>query len=150
MQQQVVVKKFTADQSLSFMRKIKHWTFAPAIAVNYEQNDLNTDIQITDNNSQIMLGEEYINDTHNSQLNLALRLAISWEKAKWKINVNTPYNLYYFHMNQQEAQTEKYNFKQSFNPSAGLTYLLNSRNEFSTSFSERLSFGDLNNLYSGY
>src|SRR5699024_9057646 len=109
-----------------------------------------TDIQITDNNSQIMLGEEYINDTHNSQLNLALRLAISWEKAKWKINVNTPYNLYYFHMNQQEAQTEKYNFKQSFNPSAGLTYLLNSRNEFSTSFSERLSFGDLNNLYSGY
>lgn len=150
MQQQVVVKKFSADQSLSFMRKVKHWTFAPAIAVNYEQNDLNTDIQITDNNSQIMLGEEYINDTHNSQLKLALRLAISWEKAKWKINVNTPYNLYYFHMNQQEAQTEKYNFKQSFNPSAGLTYLLNSRNEFSTSFSKRLSFGDLNNLYSGY
>jgi len=150
MQQQVVVKKFTADQSLSFVRKVKHWTFAPAIAVNYEQNDLNRDIQITDSNSQIMLGEEYMNDTHNSQLNLALRLAISWEKAKWKINVNTPYNLYYFHMNQQEAQTEKYNFKQSFNPSAGLTYLLNSRNEFSTSFSERLSFGDLNNFYSGY
>lgn len=150
MQQQVVVKKFSADQSLSFMRKVKHWTFAPAIAVNYEQNDLNTDIQITDNNSQIMLGEEYINDTHNSQLNLALRLGISWEKAKWKINVNTPYNLYYFHMNQQKAQSAKYDFKNSFNPSAGLTYLLNSRSEFSASFSKRLSFGDLNNLYSGY
>src|SRR5690606_36170366 len=89
-------------------------------------------------------------DMDNSQLNLALIMRIGWEKAKWKFNIQTPYRAYYFNVLQQGVKTLDNELKNTFNPSASLTYLMNSNNEFSTSLSAGNSYGGLNNFYNGY
>lgn len=150
MRQQVFFKKFSIDNSLSFMRKIKYWTISPTVELNYDRNKLNTEIDITENNRQIILGNDYFNDMNNSQLNLALRLRIGWEKEKWKLNFTTPYNLHYFNILQQEIKTLDNELKSTFYPSAGMTYLLNVNNELSTSISGGRTYGGLNNFYNGY
>lgn len=150
MQQQIVSKRFSADNSLSFMRKIKRWTFSPIVELNYEQNNLNTDALITDKGNDIVLGPDYLNEMNNSQLNMAFHLRINWEKAQWKLHINTPYKLYYFNVQQQGVKTLENELKNTFNPSAGLTYLLNSRNELLASLSGGRSYGGLNNFYNGY
>lgn len=150
MRQEVLFKQFGLDNSLSFMRKIKYWTISPTLALNYTQTNLNTAINVTENNQQSTLGNDYLNDMNNSQLNFALRLRIAWEKKAWKLNITTPYDLYYFNVKQQGAKTLDNTLKNTFNPIANLTYLMNSNNEFSTSFSGGRTFGGLNNFYDGY
>ncbi len=150
MTQQVLFKRFMMDNSLGFIRKIKYWTISPTVELNYDQNSLNTGIIINDNGQQIELGQDFMNDMNNSELNLALRLRIGWEKAKWKINLSTPYNLYYFNVNQQGIKTLDNTLKNTFNPLANLTFLMNSNNELSTSLSGGRTFGGLNNFYNGY
>ena len=150
MRQQVFFKKFSIDNSLSFMRKIKYWTISPTVELNYDRNKLNTAIDITENNHQTILGNDYFNDMNNSQLNLALRLRIGWENAQWKLNFTSPYNLYYYNVLQQGVKTLNNEQKNTFNPSANLTYLINSNNELSTSLSGGQTYGGLNNFYNGY
>ncbi|MFZ4260631.1 hypothetical protein ACFRAE_01215 [Sphingobacterium sp. HJSM2_6] len=150
MRQQVLFKKFAIENSLSFMRKIKYWTISPTVELNYDRNKLNTAIDITENNHQTILGNDYFNDMNNSQLNLALRLRIGWEKTQWKLNFTTPYNLHYFNVLQQGIKTLNNELKSTYYPSANLTYLLNVNNELSTSISGGRTYGGLNNFYNGY
>jgi len=150
MKQQVLFQKFSIENRLGFMRKVKYWNFSPTIELNYEQNKLNTQVDITDNNQQIELGQDYINAMNNSQLELALLMRIGWEKMKWKFNLNTPYRVYYFNVHQQDIKTLDNELKNTFNPTANLTYLMNSNNELSSSLSVGKTYGGLNNFYNGY
>lgn len=150
LKQQVVFKRFSADNSLSFMRKIKYWTISPTVELNYDRNKLNTAVVISENNNQTTLGQDYLNDMNNSQLDLALRLRIGWEKAQWKLNVTTPYYLHYFNVLQQGIKTLDNKLKNTFNPSANVTYLWNANHELSASISGGRNYGGLNNFYNGY
>ncbi|TCV09617.1 hypothetical protein EDC17_104125 [Sphingobacterium alimentarium] len=150
MSQQVLFKKISVDNSLGFTRKVKYWTITPTLELNYDNNKLNTAVEIANNGQQKILGQDYINDMDNSQLNLALIMRIGWEKAKWKFNIQTPYRAYYFNVLQQGVKTLDNELKNTFNPSASLTYLMNSNNEFSSSLSAGNSYGGLNNFYNGY
>lgn len=96
------------------------------------------------------LGEGYVNAMQNAQLNFAADLRIGWEHAQWKLNFGLPYNLYYFNVEQQGVKTLDNTLKQTFNPRAGLTYILNPNNEFATSLSGGRSYGGLDNFYNGY
>jgi len=150
MNQQVLFKRFTADNSIGLTRKIKHWTFTPAIELNYDRNHINSAVGIVDSGQYLQLGQEYINDMDNSQLNLVLRMRVGWEKEKWKMNISTPYNLYYFDVRQQGIKTLHNEVKNTFNPTANFTYIMNSNNEFSSSLSAGRTYGGLNNFYNGY
>lgn len=150
MRQQVIFKSIKLDNSVGFVRKIKYWSFSPMVELNYNQNKLNTKINIIDNDKQITLGKDFLNDMVNSQLNLALRLRIGWEKPQWKFNVTIPYNLYYFNVQQQGLKTLDNSLKNTFNPSVNLIYLMNMNNEFSSSLSVGRTFSGMNNFYNGY
>jgi len=150
MRQQVHFKRFSIDNSIGFMRKIKYLTISPTVELNYDYNKLNTVVDINENSQQKLLGHDYINAMNNSQLNLALHLRIGWEDTQWKFNFSTPYNLYYFNVREQGAKTLDNELKNTFNPSANLTYLFNSNHQFSTSLSGARAFGELNNFYNGY
>lgn len=150
MNQEVLFKRFTADNSIGLIHKIKHWTFSPTIELNYDRNHINSEVGIIDSGQHLQLGQDYINDMDNSQLNLVLRMRVGWEKEKWKMNFSTPYNLYYFDVRQQGIKTLDNEVKNTFNPTAKLTYILNSNNEFSSSLSAGRTYGGLNNFYNGY
>lgn len=150
MNQQVFFKRFSVDNSLSFMRKIKYWTISPKVELNYDQNILNTRVHITNNGQEILLGQDYVNDMNNSKYNLAMQLRIGWEKSRWKFNIMTPYNLYYFNVRQQTVKTLDNELKNTFNPTANLTYLMNSNHELSGSLAAGKTYEGLNNFYNGY
>lgn len=132
------------------MRKIKYWSISPTLELNYNNNTLNSTVEILNNGYQTTLGQDYINDMDNSQLNFGLLIRIGWDKAKWKFNFQTPYRIYYYNVLQQGVKTLDNEFKYTFNPTANLTYLMNSNNEFSGSLSAGNSYGGLNNFYNGY
>jgi len=150
MRQEVIFNKFSISNSLSFIRKVKYLTLAPIVELNYEHNKLNTAIDITEMNHQINLGDGYLNDMNNSQLNLGLGVHADWQKTNWKFKITAPYNLYYFNVFQQGVKTLDNALRNTFNPSAGLTYFMNSKNELSTSISGGRSYAGLNNFYNGF
>lgn len=150
MNQQVLYKRFSFENNMGSSHKIKFWTIAPSLALNYNQNQLKTAVGIIDQGQTVELGQDYINDMDNSQLNLAIRMRIAWEKSKWKLQLNTPINLYYYNVRQQGIKTLENELKNTFNPTANLTYLMNTKNEFSSSLSAGSAFEGLNNFYNGY
>ena len=150
MNQQLLFKRFSFDNSISLTRKIKRWTFSPTVKVNYDQQHLNSTLGITDSGRNEVLGGDFINDMNNSHLNMVLGLGVGWEKNTWKMRISSPYNLHYFNVRQQGVKTLDKEWKNTFNPTAHLTYIANANNEFSGSINAGRTYGGLNNFYNGY
>lgn len=138
------------SNSLSFTRRLKRWRLSPTVSLHYNRNSLQTDIEIQDGQQVDILGGDFHNDMLNSQLQLGLDAAAGWESSRWKFNLATPYRLHYFNINQQGVQTLDNTLRSTFNPRASLTYILDSRNEFSANVSGGNQFGGLNNFYNGF
>lgn len=150
MTQEVNYEGLRWDNSLGFIRRIKAWTFSPTATVNYNRSDLNTYITTEDNGERSTKSDGYINDMQHTQLNLSFSLRIGLEKQKWKLNLTMPYNLYYFNVEQQGIKTLNNKLRNTVNPSAGLTYLMNGNNEWSVNLSAGNDYGGLDNFYNGY
>lgn len=150
MGQYVQYKGLNWTNSIGGTKKLLYWIFSPRVALNYDKNKLNTFVTIKDQNELKKLGKDYINDMDNSQLNLALSLRIGWEKDKWRLFLSSPYNLNYYDVSQHGLKILDDDFRHTFNPSLGMTYLADGRNEVSVSISEGKTFGGLNNFYNGY
>lgn len=143
-------KEFSFNNSAGFIRKIKYWTFHPAVSLNYNSSRLDSYVTVTGNDTTVKLGREYLNAMNNSQLQLAWNLRIGWENKNWKLYLAAPYSLYYYNVKQQGNKTLDNDLRHTFNPSTGLTYLLNASNELSASVSGGQRFGGLNQFYNGY
>lgn len=150
MNQQVLHTGVRWSNSLSFIRRIKQWTFTPKIGLNYDRNDLDTYIETVQSGSTIILADDYKNDIRNTQLNLAMSMRIGWENHKWKFDVLNPYNLYYYDGTQRGGGNMNKAIRNTFSPTSSLTYLLNNQHELTTTVGARRSFGGLADFYKGY
>jgi hypothetical protein len=148
--QQVNFKKFSFENNIGFVRKIKNWSLSPNLAINYAHNSLQSNVYITDQGNTKKSGEDYVNDMKNGELNFAFSVNLRWEKPKWKWMFSVPYNLYYFNVLQQGVKTIDHSIRNSFNPASTLTYLIDANNDLSASLSGGNTFEGLNNFYNGY
>lgn len=150
MSQQVLFKSFRWNNKMSFIKTYGNWGLSPLIGINFERNNLDSEIEIRTAENKHRLGEGYVNDVDNSQLNLSLGLGISWQTKVWKLNLSTPYNLYYYNVSQQGIKTLDNTIRQTFNPTLSATYIVNSNNDLSANIAVGRNYGGLDNFYNGY
>lgn len=150
MQQHIDYRSFRWDNNLSMIKKINYWRFSPAVGLNYNRSDLQTFVNTHIDGNTTSPGEDYTNDMSNSELLLATRMGIFWEKSHWKFNANLPLNTSYFNVRQQGEKTLDNAIRSTFNPSGSLTYIMNTNNEWNVRISGGNQFGGLNNFYNGY
>ncbi len=150
MTQSVQYRGIRADNGLSFTRRIKLWTVAPSLDINYVNRLLETGIGIRNGQEDEQLGEGYRNDLRTGQLQLAIGSRFSFEKEKWKINLSTPYSFYLYSVTRQGIQSLSSENRNTFNPSATVRYALNQYNELSANGSTGRQIGGLDNFYNAY
>jgi len=150
MGQIVRFKSFNFENGLSLSRKIKRWTFSPSIHLNYNSSKLNSYIEIKDQDDVRKLDTGYFNDMNSAQMQLRMALQIGKEVRKFRYSFNLPFSQYYYNVKQQGVQRLKNEFRSSWNPSASMTYLINSKNSLGTNLSGGRNFGGLGNFYNGY
>lgn len=150
MGQIVRFKSFNFENGLSLSRKIKRWTFSPSIHLNYNSSKLNSYIEIKDQDDVRKLDTGYFNDMNSAQMQLRMALQIGKEVRKFRYSFNLPFSQYYYNVRQQGVQRLKNEFRSSWNPSASMTYLLNSKNSLGANLSGGRNFGGLGNFYNGY
>lgn len=150
MMQQVRYRGLKWDNGLGFTRKVGFWTFSPHIGLNYVRNELQTEIATEEEGERNILGDGYYNDMLSSQLNLAPRLRIGWEREKWKLHANIPYNLYRYRADQQGIRVLENAVRSTFSSSGGMTYLINRNHTISSGVSGGNWYGGLQNFYNGY
>lgn len=150
MGQHVLYKGFRWNNSLGFTRSVRRWRFSPRVGLNYSTNDLDTYIETAKDDATEILGEGYVNDMRNSQLDLSLSLGIGWEKQRWKLDLSTPFMSHYFNAQQQGERALDKVIRTTFNPRMNVTYLMNANNELSASLSAGNKFGGLHDFYNGF
>jgi len=150
MKQSVHYKGLQWNNSLNFVRKLGNWRLSPNIALNYDRNILDSDISIEEDHSEKMLSDNYQNAVKNSQMQLSLNLGLFWENRRWKFNLSAPYGINYFNSEQKNVKTLSNVLRNTFQPSASLIHLMNSKNEWSVAVSGRNHYGKLNNFYDAY
>jgi len=146
----VVYSGFAWDNGLKFTRKFGRWTISPDIAFSYYGSKLHTGIDIAQGDQVDTLGVGYLNDMDNDQWELALGGYVEWEYKKWKFSLTTPYHLYRYHVQQQGVSTLDGAIRQTFTPSARMTFSPRGNHEWNVSVSGGNQYGGLDNFYNGY
>jgi len=136
--------------SLQFTRKLGRFRFAPAFSINYERRHLNSEIERRYQGATEVLGEPFINQMKNQQLELGLNLGLLWENRLWKLAINTPYSALFYDVSQQGVITMDGEWRHTFRPSLSLTHVQNSRNEWKLQLSGGREYGGMNNFYNAY
>ncbi|RYF20507.1 MAG: hypothetical protein EOO42_12290 [Flavobacteriales bacterium] len=150
MEQRVLFKGLTWNNSIGLIKKLGNWRLSPKAELNYNRNTLATEIITTENGDVKVLDSGYFNDMNRSVLHLAMNLGIGWERKKWKLDMSIPYNFFYYNVTQQDVKTLENVPRNTITPNANLTYILDARNELSTSLSGGRQYGGLENYYNGY
>lgn len=150
LEQQVVFKGLSWTNNVGMIKKIKNWRFSPRVEINYNSNTLETKM-ITDlDGHKTVLDSGYYNDMRNSELNFVLNMGIFWERQKWKFSMGAPFQLRYYNVKQQGVKTLDNILRNTFNPTANLTYIVNGRSELSINGTVGKEYGGLDNFYNGY
>lgn len=150
MSQTVRYNRLQWKNNLGFVRKLGRWRMSPNVSINYDRNILDSYIDVYEDSSETRLTGDYRNAMRNSQLQLAGNLGLYWESKKWKFSLSTPFSVNYFNSEQHGDRKIDNLIRNTFQPSATLTHLLNGKNEWSVSLSGGNYFGKLDNFYDAY
>lgn len=150
LEQQVDYGVFNTKNSLSFIRRVKSFTFSPQFSINYQTNDLASTIHTFDQGKENTLGDDYVNALRFQELKTEIGTGIQYETNKLKLLFNLPFAFSLFNATQQEVKTLDGVNKHSFNPSGNLKYTLNHYNEISINGNRTLRYSGSENLYNAY
>lgn len=142
MEQHVLFRSFKWNNSLGFTRRVKNLRLSPTLGINYNHNYLDSYIAV---DQKALKGELYTNDIQNSLLETFVNLGLNWENQSWKFFGRAPLSV-----NMYKLRSLSNELRATFRPSAGLTYIIDSKNEISLNTNGGNSFGGLDNFYDGY
>lgn len=148
--QQVDYRIFSTKNNLSFVRRLKNFTFSPRFAINYQSNDLASTIHTFDQGNENILGEDYVNALYFQELKSEIGTGIEYERNKLKGSVNLPFSFSLFNARQQEVKALDAVSKYSFNPSGNLQYTFDHYNQISINGNRTVRYNGLDNFYSAY
>ena len=142
MEQHVLFRSFKWNNSLGFTRRVRNLRLTPALGINYTHNHLDSYIAV---DQQAPKGELYSNDIQNSLLETFVNLGLNWENQSWKLFGQAPLS-----MNMYQLRPLPNELRVTFRPSAGLTYIIDHKNELGLNTTGGNSLGGLDNFYDGY
>lgn len=145
--QEVNLQTFYTNNSISFIKTIKYFSFEPKIGFQIEEQHLLSEIHTSKNNS---LGSEFSNNLKWFRSKNYIDLQTQYKKNKWRVELNTPLNFHSYQINDKPLQQIENVNRITFEPRLSVTYDVNSFWRFSSSTGISNLFGTINQLYYAY
>ncbi|WP_418646328.1 carboxypeptidase-like regulatory domain-containing protein [Tenacibaculum insulae] len=147
--QKVAHHNFYTNNSFALIKSYKRFTLQQKLGFNYQNQQLNSGIYIDDSSDKI-IDNTFINNTKFSEKNIYSSTSILFENNFFKAKIGLPFR--YLTINRKEKNNLQ-NTKTTeliFEPNINLSKEINAFWNISTSLSREKSFGNLQELYTGY
>ncbi len=147
--QNVAHHNFYTNNSFALTKSYERFTLQQKIGVSYQNQQLNSGIYIDDSSDKI-IDNAFINNTKFSEKNLYSSTSILFENNFFKAKIGLPFR--YSTVNRKDKNNLQNTKKTEliFEPSINLSKEINASWNISTSLSREKSFGNLQELYTGY
>jgi hypothetical protein len=148
--QKVEHSNFYTNNSFSFTKGIKKFTFIPKLGFSIQNQKLDSRISIFEDNIENILANEFQNNLRFNKTSFYSVLNTQYYNNNWKIELETPLRLYTFKREDSNLNRKKNLNKIIFEPRLSIKRDLNAFWKTTFSASLKNSFGDINQLYYGY
>jgi len=148
--QKVEHSNFYTNNSFSFIKSFKNFTFVPKIGFTVQNQKLNSDITIFENNIENILSDEFQNNLTYNKSSFYSNLNTQYRHGKWKLELETPLKIQAFKRTDNDLNKNQNLNNLVFEPRLTIKNDLNAF--WKATFSARInnSFGDVNQLYYSY
>ncbi len=148
--QSISFTNFNTDNYLSFVKGFKGISLMPKAGISYQQQVLNSAVDITANGVERKLGNDFINQLRLTTLIAYLDVKAQYKTPKWKIDMDIPVRLRNYHSRDQIRGIRHALTRPTFEPGLLTIYQLNKN--FETSFSSAYTYqtGNINTLYNAF
>ena len=145
--QNINLQTFYSNNSLSFTRGIKRFSFETKAGFQLEKQKLLSEISTSENNS---LNNEFSNNLDWLRSKTYLELQTQYKRKKWRIEFTTPLNFHLYKIKDNPLQLSEEIAQTTFEPKLKINYDLNSFWKINTNGSIINQFGTINHLYYAY
>ncbi|CAM1351075.1 carboxypeptidase-like regulatory domain-containing protein [Tenacibaculum insulae] len=144
--QNIELNTFYTNNSLSFTKGWKAFSFSPKVGFQFETQRLESEI-ITSTTSQ---NSDFENNLDWTRSKLYIHLQTQYKKNKWSIELNAPINIHSYKLKDKPLQRSQNLNRVTFEPQASITYDLTSFWRLGTSAQINNQFGTVNQVYYNY
>lgn len=144
--QNIELNSFYTNNSLGFTKKWKAFSFSPKVGFQFETQNLESEI-FTSNTNQ---NSEFQNNLDWTRSRLYAHLQTQYKKDKWRMELNTPINIYSYQLEDKPLQRSQDLKRIIFEPRASITYDVTTFWRLGTSAQLSNQFGAINQVYYNY
>lgn len=144
--QDIVLNTFYTNNSLGFTKAWKQFSFSPKVGFQFEQQDLDSEITIS-NTNQI---SGFENNIDWRRTKLYFNFKTQYQKDKWRMEVTTPVNLNNYQLEDKALQRNQNLNRLTFEPRLSFKYDVSNFWHLGSSVNFRNQFGTINQVYYNY
>ncbi len=148
--QKVEHSNFYTNNSFSFTKGVKRFTFIPKIGFSIQNQKLDSRILIFENNIENILTNEFQNNLRFNKTLFYSVLNTQYRNNNWKIELEIPLKLQTFKREDNNLNRKQNLNKITFEPQFSIKKDLNVFWKTTFLASLKNNFGDINQLYYGY
>jgi len=148
--QKIEHSNFYTNNSFSFTKGIKKFTFIPKVGFTIQNQQLDSRISTFENNIENILTNEFQNNLTFNKTSFYSLLKTQYRNNNWKVELETPLKLQTFKRTDKSLNKNQNLNKFTFEPRLSIKKDLNAFWKITFSTSLKNSFGDINQLYYGY
>lgn len=148
--QKIEYSNFYANNSFSFTKGIKRFTFIPKVGFTIQNQKLDSQISIFENNIENILTGDFQNNLIFNKTSLYAILKTQYRNNNWKIELETPLKIQTFKREDNILNRNQNINRLTFEPRLSIKKELNAFWKTTFSASLKNSFGDINQLHYGY
>ncbi len=148
--QEIEHSNFYTNNSFSFTKGVKKFTFIPKVGFTIQNQKLDSRISTFDNDIENILTGKFQNDLFFNKTSFYTILNTQYRNNNWKIELEVPLKLQTFKRTDSRLNKNENLNKFTFEPRLSIKKDLNAFWKTTFSASLKNSFGDINQLYYGY
>lgn len=148
--QKIEHSNFYTNNSFSFTKRIKNFTFIPKVGFTIQNQKLDSRISIFENNIENILTGDFQNNLIFNKTSFYTILNTQYRNNNWKIELETPLKIQTFKREDNILNRNQNINRLTFEPRFSIKKDLNAFWKTTFSASLKNSFGDIYQLYYGY
>jgi hypothetical protein len=148
--QKIEHSNFYTNNSFSFTKGIKKFTFIPKVGFTIQNQQLDSHISTFENNIENILTANFQNNLIFNNTSFYSLLKTQYHNNNWKVELETPLKFQTFKRTDNNLNKKQNLNKLTFEPRLSIKKDLNAFWKTTFSASLKNSFGNINQLYYGY
>jgi hypothetical protein len=145
--QNIELQTFYTNNSLGFTKGWKQFSFSPKFGIQFEKQNLESNILTSTNLPQ---NNEFENNLDWTRSKVYFNLKTQYKKDKWRMELTTPVNFHNYQLEDKPLQKQQDLNRVTFEPRLSLNYDLTSFWRIGTSANISNQFGTINQVHYNY